>query len=90
MGGLIFEGSSQAPVAVTPHEMLNCKLLDGGNVTKMPVPCNKAMVTDAAIGQVALNAAVQVTALQLRPTTAGSRSDANVAVYGPTLLTVTV
>ena len=82
--------SNHAPVAVTPQVMLNCKLLDGGRVTKMPAPCNRAMVTDAATGQVALNAAVQVTALQLSPVATGSRSEANVAVYGPILLTVTV
>ena len=52
--------------------------------------CSAAVVTEAATGHVALMAAEQVAAAQLKPVATGSRSEADVAVYGPILLTVTV
>ena len=52
--------------------------------------CSAAIVTEAAAGHVALMAAEQVTAVQLKPVATGSLSEADVAVYGPILLTVTV
>lgn len=65
-------------------------LLVGGNDSGMPDPCSSGIVTDAAAGQLALVAPVQLTAVQFKPVATGSRKLASVAVKGPILLTVTV
>ena len=56
-------------------------MLAGGRVMAIPATlCSAAIVTDAAIGQVAFTAAEQVMAVQLRPVATGSLSEAAVAV----------
>ena len=83
------------PVAVAPQ--VTSKFSDelaGRLVSVMPAPgglCRLATVTLAAIGHTAEpEPTVQLTAVQLRPVTAGSLSTEPDASAGPRLATVTV
>lgn len=82
-----------SPVALTPQ--VTAKTIDDGAViegnTMPPVPCNAAMVVDAAVGQLAAPiAAVQVTEVHDRPAAAGSFRIAPTTVAPAVSDTVTV
>ena len=66
----------------------NVKLeLAGKLFSKIPVPCSNPKVTLAGTGQVAAPlAAVQATAVQIKPATGGSLTTVLVAAEGPPLL----